>query len=532
MLSADAGCGRAPAAAGTKTEPASQMLRFDVYHDGDRVKEVDLTGAYVFGEESIPLRADLAAANGQISCIKRVPGACGLSLLWQAGAAGRFLLPTTRLPERGKPYNLNVELARGQMMRIAHKHEEWGLFDYPQAEALSAQFDALRRRFMDSLKASSAPEAAKVADTVLAEAVTLGEKITLFHADILLDRRKAGGPRRPGFGCVVDLLSRAEGYQDRLREAFDFISVPVPWKHTEPRERMHDYAQVDAWVNWAARVRKPVHLGPLLSFATAYLPDWLYIWEHDYDALRDLIYEHVQRIVERYKKQVCVWNVVSGINAFNSFDLSFEQIMELTRMSCVLVKRLAPRSTVVLELTMPWGEYYARDQRTIPPMLYADMAVQSGINFDAFAVQVYMGVPVDGYYVRDLLQITALLDEFVHLGKPLHISACQVPSDVTPDAWDAWGGKAAIPSAGHWHNPWSQRLQAEWLQAFYRVAISKPFVESICWRDLADYEGHFIPHGGLCQNDLEPKLAYRELRNFKTSLAAGTDGDDQRKAEG
>ena len=68
----------------------------------------------------------------------------------------------------------------------------------------------------------------------------------------------------------------------------------------------------------------------------------------------------------------------------------------------------------------------------------------------------------------------------------------------------------------------AQRLQAEWVQAFYRIAISKPFIESISWLDLADYEGHYLPHGGLCRNDMDPKLAYRELRNFKASLAADT----------
>ena len=32
------------------------------------------------------------------------------------------------------PYILNVELARAQLMRIAQKREDWGLFDYPGAE--------------------------------------------------------------------------------------------------------------------------------------------------------------------------------------------------------------------------------------------------------------------------------------------------------------------------------------------------------------------------------------------------------------
>ncbi len=504
------------------------MLRFEVYIDGAPAKEFDLAGAYVFGQESIPVRADLAAGNGIITCTKRVPGACGLAVLWKAGAAGTFILPTTRLPERSKPYILNVELARAQLMRIAQKREDWGLFDYPGAEGLNREFDALRKKFVAALKAPKPADAARLGDECLAESVTLGEKVSLFHAEVFLARRAklAASSPRVGFGCIVDLPSRGEVYQDRLREGFDFVSVPIPWKQIEPKERVHQYAQVDAWMNWAARVKRPVHAGPLVSFEPANLPEWLYIWEHDYETLRDMIYEHIQQIVQRYERQVRVWKVVSGINAYNNFDLSFEQLMELTRMSCLLVKKLVPKSLVTIELALPWGEYYARNQRTIPPLLYADMAVQSGIKFDAFGLQLHMGVPVDGLYVRDLMQISSLLDEFVGLSKPLHITACQVPSDVAVDTFDAWGGEESIAKAGQWHNPWSQRLQAEWLQAFYRVAMSKPFVESICWRDLADYEGHYVPHGGLCKNSLEPKLAYKELRNFRASLNDKKTGDD------
>ena len=500
------------------------MLRFDVYNNGAPAKDIDLGGAYVFGQDAIPVRADLAAHNGQVQCMKRVPGASGLALVWDAGAAGRFLMPTTRLPERAKSYNLNVELARAQLMRIAQKREDWGLFDYPEAAPLNERFAEVRKDFVAALKADDPAQGAALADQTLEEAMTLGEQMSLFHADILIARRKAtGGPAwRPSFGCMIDLFSTAEEYQERLREAFGFVSLPMAWKHVEPKERQYQHKTVDSWVNWAAHARKPIQAGPLISFEQMHLPEWLYIWENDYESLRDMIYEHVQRIVQRYKRQVGIWNVVSGIHAHNNFNLSFEQLMELTRMTCLLVKKLVPRAQVMIELVMPWGEYYARNQRTIPPMLYADMAVQSGIKFDAFGVKLLMGVPQDGLYVRDLMQISALLDEFVSFGKPLHITACQVPSDVTPDAWDAWGGRQPVPKAGLWHQHWSQRLQAEWLQAFYRIAISKPFIDSICWRDLADYEGHYIPHGGLCRNDMEPKLAYKELRRFRISLISGT----------
>lgn len=497
-------------------------MRFDAYLGGSPAESISLDGAYVFGQSSVPVRAELSFADGQITVVRRIPGTCGLTLLWQAGKSGRFLLSTTRLPDQDKPYNLNVELARGQMMRLAQKREDWGLFDYKDAGEINDEFLAARDKFIESLKADDPAEAASLADECLDEAVTLGEKIALFHAEIFLTRRRASNMSvaRTGFGCTIDLLSTSEDYRQRVQETFDFISVPIPWKHVEPKEGQYNYDQVDAWVNWAARTRKPIHAGPLLSFDQGHVPEWLYIWEHDYDALRELIFEHIKRVVTRYKKQVWVWRIVTGIHAQNSFNLAFEQIMELTRMSCLLVKQLARNSQVLIDIDVPWGEYYAHNQRTIPPMLYADMAVQSDIKFDSFGLRVHMGAPVDGYYVRDLLQVSSLLDQFVKFNKNVHVTACQVPSDVTPDKWDHWGGKKSAAKAGQWHGPWSQRLQAEWLQAFYRIAISKPFVDTICWRDLADYQGHYMPHGGLCTSDLAEKLSYRELRNFKAYLSS------------
>jgi len=500
------------------------MLRFDAYRDGAPAKDIDLAGAYLFGQDGIPLRADLVAADGQVSCMKRVPGASGLALLWQAGMAGEFILPTSRLPEREEPYLLNLELARAQVMRLAQKREDWGLFDYAEGAALNQEYANVRGKFVQALKAADdPPAAAALADEALVAGLNLGEQMALFHAEIFINRRKAIGPAgmRATFGCNAVLDSASEKFQELVRDTFDFINVPTPWKHIEPKERVYEHSYVDAWVTWAGRNRKIVHAGPLLSFEPSCLPDWMYLWEHDYDTLRDMAYEHIQRTVKRYERAVHYWKVVSGIHAYNNFNLNFEQLMELTRMTCQLVKKVAPRSQVVIELVMPWSEYYARNQKSIPPLLYADMAVQSGIRFDAFGVQVCMGAPVDGHYVRDLMQTSSMLDEFVGFAKPLHITACQVPSEPAADPADAWSGEADSSKAGQWHVPWSPRLQAEWLQAFYRVAISKPFVESVCWRDLTDGPGHYIPHGGLCDGDLQPKLAYKELRNFKAWLRAG-----------
>jgi len=506
------------------------MLTFDVYRNGKPAKQIDLSGAYAFGQDAIPVVADLGTSEGRITCVKRVPGAAGLAVMWDLGSVGTFLLPTTRLPDRNSTYNLCVELARAQMFRIIQKREDWGLFDYDDARELNQEFAAARAKFVRALQATNPAKASQLACEALSEGVTLGEKMSLFHADIFLKRRKSSvqADTRTSFGAIVNLDADTEMYRTRLHEAADFLSIPMAWQLLEPKEQEHRYVQIDSWINFATHARKPVHAGPLLSFDSQHLPDWLYIWEHDYETLRDLIYEHVQRIASRYSEQVQVWNVVSGIHANNSFNLSFEQLMELTRMCCLLVKKLSPHATVMLELVMPWGEYYAHNRRTIPPLMYADMAVQSGIKFDAFGVQLMMGIPQDGYFVRDLLQISSLLDEFMAFGKTVHVSACQVPSNVPQDKHRSPDSNVSVADAGKWHGPWSPRLQAEWLQAFYRIAISKPFIESICWRDLADYHRHRVPNGGLCHGNMKPKLAYHELRNFKALLQANSAGNSDK----
>ena len=65
-----------------------------------------------------------------------------------------------------------------------------------------------------------------------------------------------------------------------------------------------------------------------------------------------------------------------------------------------------------------------------------DFAGQSNVPFDAIGIEMLFGVNEEGFYCRDLLQISTLLDKFANLRKPIHISAVQVPSATAPDNWD------------------------------------------------------------------------------------------------
>ncbi|MGE0482241.1 MAG: endo-1,4-beta-xylanase [Phycisphaerae bacterium] len=484
------------------------MLRFLTCPPTNERYAAELHGAHAFGADSVPLRAEFSSANHTIRCDPRANTPAGLSLLWPAKNCGVYQLETTRLPALDKPYHLHVELARHRLMRISQKREEWGLFDYPGMEDIANEIDRARDLFITALEKIDDPAAAaRAADEALALSLEASERMCRFHATVFLARRQqAGGFAKPFLGVAAPHGPAPAAVAKRLTEAFDFIRVPFVWREIQPKEQETRFESTDEWIKLANSAKLGVRGGPLLNFGVRFVPDWMYIWENDHESILEYSREHVRRTVQRYASQINSWVVAGGLHADSVFSFSFEQIMELTRMAAQVTKQVAPRAQVVLDITQPFGEYYARNQRTIPPLLYADMAVQSGIPFDAFGLQFVFGLDSDGYHLRDFLQISALIDRLANLGKPIHITAVGVPS--TP----------SIGLGGYWKTPWSEATQADWLVTLSEIALSKPYVENICLHLLADTPHGVIPSAGVLREDLAPKPAFNKLVQFRKRL--------------
>jgi len=222
-------------------------------------------------------------------------------------------------------------------------------------------------------------------------------------------------------------------------------------------------------------------------------------------------------VVNRYKRAVSAWNVAAGLQTNAAFTLTFEQIVELTRMLVSQVKTMIPNARTLITITYPFGEYHAHGKASVPPMLYAEMLAQAGINFEAFALEIEMGVPEPGMFVRDLFQLSCLLDRFSTLGRPVFLTAVGVPGRATPDSGDVSEGRLDPAAAGRWRRPWDEQLQAEWLEAVYQMALSKPFVESIAWSNLADLHPT-LPGGGLLDDMLRPKAGFEKLQQLRERL--------------
>lgn len=499
------------------------MLKFLVFDNGRPAEAWPLRNAYLIGSDGSAMRADITVEAGAIVCEKRETGAAALALQHRVGDLGELTIQTCLLPERDAPYLLTLELARHRLMTLYNKLEEWAMFDLDADHPVTKRTELARKTFIEALcvQAEDPVRADQLAQECLVAALDGSEELALAHSELLLNRRRhSNAVPRCAIGCGIALDQAHDRLRAGLLANFDFVQLPTPWKTLAPEEGEYRWELMDNWVEWAGRNRLPVVAGPVVSFEPTNLPDWLYIWEHDYDTVRDLIYEHIERVVGRYRNRVAVWKIVSGLHVNGHFSFNFEQLMDLTRMSTMLVKKVAPLAKVLVEVRQPFGEYYAANPRSIPPMMYVDLIVQSGISFDGFSLNLQMGQALPGQFTRDLMQVSNLLDQFAGFGKPLYLTAAAPSEPVTsmmiavPDRTEP-----VDANSGYWRRPWSTVVQSHWLEAVFQIAMSKPFVEAIAWRDMVDHPHIDLPLGGLISEALQPKGALRRLVAFRRGIS-------------
>jgi len=566
------------------------MFSFVVFDpSGAPAQQWTLRHAYLFGPDDLPIPAQITFEGGLIRCTKSTPDSAGLSLQYTvpaangAGGAGSsggeqtISLKTCLLPPRTSPYLLSLELARFRIMLFLNKLEDWGLVDLPGDHPVIKQFEDARQSFTRALVAQRAeasspsaggysPEADQLARRAMSLALEAGEGLTLLQASRQCVDRASGklysdaqhhyqtavGEKPtpgipvvfPGAGFATLPTPAPMGvsvgpnvFADSLHKAIvsscDFISMPMRWIDLEPTEGQYSFAGTDRWIEWAVRAAKlPIHAGPLIDFRPTCTPEWLYIWENDYETLRDLVIEHLQNTVTRYRRTVARWTACSGLHVNTHFKLSFEQIMDLTKVCIAAVRKLHPAGKVFVEIAEPWGEYHAFHKRTLPPLLYAEALNQSGLSFDGFALRVQMGQPESGQSCRDLMALSAMLDRYAALEKPIAITATGIPSAKIEQRRKNRSSRDDEPrgdqsedqdrmNPGAFAGGYSEQSQATWLGRALSIMLAKPYVQSVCWQELVDYppaSAPEMPFGGLVTGQGVPKLACKKLAEVRQAV--------------
>jgi len=337
----------------------------------------------------------------------------------------------------------------------------------------------------------------------LAHGLHAGERLALLSARARISRMAE--PRRSFlFGGSSAGWQRGGDYENHFLELFNFaVTSWYSWTNPEPESQRIDYTRYDQSLDWCIKHNiKPKGFGYCYMTHGA-TPEWFRSWP--YAQVLPEYKRIVRQTMQRYDGRVPYVEVINEAHdSANLFRLSHQQILETTREVLRSAREGSATVKRLINNCCLWAEHAVKQNddgsRRWSAYCYLKDCVSAGCEFEVIGLQLY-------YPRQDVFEIERMLDRFKSFNKPLHISEISCNSSPGLDA-ASMRPKDLVPG---WHGPWTETMQADWLESIYTICYSKPEFEAVGYWDLADYGGHFWPFGGLLHTDNTPKESYWRL---------------------
>lgn len=491
------------------------LLRFDV-HNTELLTEQRLARSFVAGMDEAPFYGR-TIRNGSSLVIERTDDASGcFTLPWPVEGHGDWLLATSTLMERERPYQLEVELARGLVFRLRDQLGAWEQLGLETPDTLRASVANATRHFTRAAtRQADSAEAAKHAEAAIeAGAATACDLASIYAHQALAFRRQETEKLGTLMGVRLDTAAPPTPVAHRLTDICNVVGAPCGWGSIEPSEGRRDWSAADAPIEWARSRGLRVCGGPLIEFDDRRLPNWAYLWEGDIDTLASLMIGHVRATVERYKGKVQLWNVASRVNRTGILSLSDEQRLSIVAGAVKAVRQLDPQTPVVVGVDQPWGEYRGRTDTELSPLDFADALERADLGIAGFDLELNIGYYPLATALRNPLAFSRLIDMWnVRLESPLMLtitlpSSAEADPNADPQPKVVAGGES---SAAEITKAW----QAAWARERLPMLLAKNAVQVIMWGQLTDATPHSFPNGGLYAADGIEKPIVNELHQLR-----------------
>ena len=106
-----------------------------------------------------------------------------------------------------------------------------------------------------------------------------------------------------------------------------------------------------------------------------------------------------------------------------------------------------------------------------------------------------------------MLETSKLLDLYAVLGMPLTLTL-GYPSVKNQ-------GELGDSNFGNWKGAKTPATQADWVESFTSLALSKRYIQSIHWVELSDDPDSDFPNCGLFDKDWQPKASFSCMEKIR-----------------
>lgn len=467
---------------------------------------------YFTGLDGIPVPSETEVTDDGIEIERDVFDSGNYHIPWQVPGYGELMLTTGSLMERDEPYALAVELARGTLNQLRNQMSDWIEIGLILPERFREQLRECTRHFVQAATTHHhLAQAESHAQLAIAQALELGDQLASAFVDQSLNVRKRYAPQLAtwlGAALPHALFDNHHGRQ--YLAAFNAAQIALTWSYAEPSEGSYQWRILDQQLDWCRAHHLHVIGGPLLKLDATGCPDWLCLWEGDFENLVNLVTDYVETVARRYRGRIDLWNCAARFSTGEALSLSEEECLHLAARSVEVIRRVDPQAACVLSFDRPWAEYLRHGSHELAPLHVADALLRSELGLSGLALELNLAYEPDGSPLRSTLAVNRLIDWWSGFGVPLYL-ILTLPS--SSDA-DAKARLQARPRPGR-DIDWSPVEQCDWAQRLVSLAAAKPMVAGILWNQWRDDEPHDFPHSGLWDTSGTEKPALTFLRRFR-----------------
>lgn len=288
--------------------------------------------SYLTDNEGQPCFGKINLSDWQIECISTEKH-FSLNALIEVPNFGKVVLRTATIHANGSKYDLLEELIKGRVQQIENELNKIN-------EEFKTKFEneliTLKRQLNSKKK--------------LSKLMKLGESIIVENSkNKLKEEVRIGKTKDLLLGCQNFGIEKSKKYRKIHEELFDLGIAPLYLFLLKPDSRdKTDWFLTDKIVNWLSKSLKVIKGHPLVWLHKYARPHWML--DLNFEELKDFLSDHITSVVNRYRRKIRMWDIVNEIPSSdaNGFDLTIDQLLEITKLTSDLVKKYNQRQKELL----------------------------------------------------------------------------------------------------------------------------------------------------------------------------------------
>jgi endo-1,4-beta-xylanase len=267
--------------------------------------------------------------------------------------------------------------------------------------------------------------------------------------------RSLGQKQGIGIGTAVDVIAfkNDPNYRKVLAREFNILVPENAWKFQEihPQRHRYNFVNIDALAEFAKANNMKLRGHPLVWHYS--LPAWLEKGNFSRDELIEILRDHIQTVVGRYRGQVSAWDVVNeAINRDGSLrDTIWLRVIgpEYIDMAYHWAHEADPDALLL------YGEYMIEEINLKSDGVYALVSglKQRGVPLDGVGIQGHLGLS----YLPDWDALEKNFERFNQLGLDVQFTELDIKIHDGQGSWD----ERLIKQAQAYRNIFQTCLQAK-----------------------------------------------------------------------